>query len=110
MALAPTPCRIPQCPQYAKTGGVCEDHKPVWAGSYRRARLPRDWNTRRLIVMKRDNNTCYQCGQTATDVDHLVAGDDHSLGNLAAICSNCHKQKTSNEGHTAKAGNKIKRF
>lgn len=104
MALAPTPCREPTCNNQAIRGGACFDHTPRWSGSTRGQRLPRDWNTRRLIVMKRDNSTCYLCGSSATEVDHKVAGDNHDLSNLAAICNKCHRAKSSTEGHQAKQG------
>jgi 5-methylcytosine-specific restriction protein A len=102
MPLAPTPCRIPECRQLAKTGGACLDHTPRWAGSTRGQRLPKDWNTRRLIVLRRDDSVCYVCGSLASEVDHVVAGDNHDLNNLAAICNKCHRAKSSVEGHEAK--------
>jgi 5-methylcytosine-specific restriction protein A len=108
--LAPTPCRIPKCLNYAIAtgGGVCQQHRPVWQESTRKARLPIDWNTRRLIVLKKADNICYLCGAKASEVDHVTAGDDHSLGNLAAICTQCHRGKSSLEGQQAKAANQPK--
>lgn len=109
---APTPCL--KCGQLAVNMGRCQDHQlPAWQGSTRRSRLPSDWNTRRLIVLKRDKGICYVCGGPNADaVDHLIAGDDHSLGNLKAIHDHvephCHREKSTREGIEAKAGNKIK--
>ena len=106
MPLAPTPCRDPDCRNLAIVGGACIDHTPRWAGSTRGQRLPRDWNTRRLIVLRRDNSVCYVCGSLASEVDHVVAGDNHELNNLASICNSCHRTKSSNEGHEAKTTNR----
>jgi len=44
------------------------------------------------------------CGLVnATEVDHLVAGDDHDPANLAAICTPDHKVKSAREGAAAAA-------
>jgi 5-methylcytosine-specific restriction endonuclease McrA len=32
-------------------------------------------------------------------VDHINRGDDHSRGNLRAVCWRCHAKKSSMEGH-----------
>ncbi|MGI9079737.1 MAG: HNH endonuclease [Acidimicrobiales bacterium] len=73
-----------------------------WAGSTRRARLPRDWAKRRARILERDAGRCHVCkGFGADAVDHLVAGDNHSDENLAAIHHNvlpfCHRKKTAAE-------------
>lgn len=115
--LAPTPCSVAGCPDYAKTGGrgKCEKHiPPAFHNSTRRGRLPSDWNTRRLIVLRRDKGTCYLCGETGADtVDHVVPGDDHSLTNLAPVHDrtppHCHRYKTAAEGQEARRGNRTKR-
>lgn len=80
----------------------------AWEGSTRRARLPRNWRTLRLRVLRRDGYICQArfsegqlCGQPATDVDHIEPGDDHSMGNLRALCAWCHRQKSAHEGGTA---------
>lgn len=109
MPYAPTPCARTNCNSYAVSGGLCLQHKPVWQGTTRKQRLPRDWNTRRGVVLKRDANRCYKCGAVATQVDHLLPGDDHSLRNLAAICYDCHKAKSALEGAQAASGNRPKR-
>lgn len=74
-----------------------------WQGSSRRARLPDDWQRRRRRVLRRDAWTCYNCGGEASEVDHIVAGDDHDEANLAAICASCHRRKSAAEGVTARA-------
>jgi 5-methylcytosine-specific restriction endonuclease McrA len=74
-----------------------------WAGSTRSARLPADWEShRRPTVLARDGHTCQLCYAdvcvtTATEVDHIKAGDDHSLSNLQATCAPCHRRKTAQE-------------
>lgn len=83
-------------------------------GSTRASRLPKDWRTRKLIVLKRDKFICYVCGGEGADaVDHVIAGDDHNLTNLKAIhdhvAPHCHRYKSSQEGNDAKAANKTKR-
>jgi len=113
--LAPTPCLEPKCQEHAVYQGRCRGHqKPAWVGSTRKARLPPDWSTRRLVVLKRDNGICYLCNEAGADtVDHVVAGDDHSLQNLRAVHDKvspyCHRYKSSKEGHEARQGQKPKR-
>lgn len=112
--LAPTPCLEPDCHNHTTFHGRCETHQRPWAGSTRKKRLPPDWQTRRLIVLKRDRGICYLCGADRADtVDHIKPGDDHSLENLAAVHDrtppHCHRAKSSAEGNAAQAGNRTKR-
>jgi 5-methylcytosine-specific restriction protein A len=78
-----------------------------WQGSARKARLPEDWGPIRRDVLQRDGHRCRirteGCTGRATEVDHLVPGDDHSLGNLRAACTTCHGRKSSAEGVAARA-------
>lgn len=53
------------------------------------------------FVLARDHHRCYLDGRYADRVDHIVAGDDHSYANLAAICHDCDKRKSSAEGGAA---------
>ena len=84
----------------------------AWETSNRRGRLPRDWEARRRIVIARDRGRCQatiggaQCSSEGTEVDHICAGDDHSLTNLQLLCKACHAWKTRGE---AVAGNRAKR-
>ena len=81
-----------------------------WAGSDRKSRLPADWPLLRRIVRDRSGGRCEvikkngrRCWDAATDCDHIVPGDDHSLSNLRDICTWHHRQKSSAEGNAAKA-------
>lgn len=78
-----------------------------WDGSNRRARLPSNWGKLRAQVLERDGHRCRwpteqqpgtRCGAAATEVDHIKAGDDHSLDNLQALCRWHHQRKSSSEG------------
>ena len=77
-----------------------------WAGSTRKARLPKGWDAKRARILKRDRYQCRivlpGCTGRATDVDHIKAGDDHSDGNLQAACSWCHGRKSAAEGAAAR--------
>nr|WP_307860521.1 HNH endonuclease signature motif containing protein [Actinokineospora baliensis] len=39
----------------------------------------------------------------STEVDHVIAGDDHALSNLQGVCGPCHRAKSSSEGGRAAA-------
>ena len=79
-----------------------------WANSTRKSRLPADWARRRAAVLARDGHRCRaldsagaRCRATANQVDHIVAGDEHALANLQALCAFHHAKKTSAEGRAA---------
>jgi len=80
-----------------------------WAGSDRRDRLPPDWSAIRAAVLRRDGYRCTRqtvlgrCLGTATQVDHMVRGDDHRMENLTSLCGPHHAEKSSREGNEAKA-------
>ncbi|MBV9292644.1 MAG: HNH endonuclease [Frankiales bacterium] len=80
---------------------------PAWEKSDRRERLPLDWPQRRAQVLERDGSRCQlqydACAGVATDVDHIVPGDDHRLTNLQAACQPCHALKSAREGVAARA-------
>lgn len=87
-----------------------------WANSQRAARLPPDWRTSiRPEVFNTYGDTCHVCNLPgANEVDHVHAGDDHSLANLRPIhgrgtVQNCHQRKSSSEGGRAAQVNRPKR-
>jgi 5-methylcytosine-specific restriction enzyme A len=78
-----------------------------YTDSNRRARLPARWHHIRKAILRRDAYTCYVCGSTAAnEVDHKHPGDDHSPTNLAAICTSCHRAKSSREGNALRWAHK----
>lgn len=79
----------------------------AWDRSDRAARLPPDWRRLKRRVRRRDADVCHVCGGPGADaVDHIVAGDDHSLGNLAPIHQDvwpyCHVDKTAAESRAVR--------
>lgn len=73
----------------------------TWTGSTRRSRLPKDWPRRVRLVLQRDP-TCklhyaHICTTNSTEVDHIIAGDDHRLAALQGVCHPCHQRKTNTE-------------
>jgi 5-methylcytosine-specific restriction endonuclease McrA len=79
---------------------------PPWASSRRKGRLPADWEARRRRVLHRDGHRCQiagrDCAGVATEVDHVVPNDDHSLDNLQAACHPCHWAKSQAESAAAR--------
>lgn len=83
--------------------------RPTWQNAdHRRETLPPDWPRRRARVLDRDGHACTwttwdgtRCGDTATEVDHIRPGTDHSYENLRSLCSWHHQRKSSSEGAKA---------
>jgi 5-methylcytosine-specific restriction endonuclease McrA len=80
-----------------------------WEGSTRSERLPANWSSEiRPAVFARWGRTCHWCGEGGADeVDHVIAGDDHSQKNLRPIHSwrteqKCHSKKSAAEGNAAR--------
>lgn len=70
----------------------------AWENSTRRARLPPGWHGHiRPAILDRDGHLCQiglpGCTGHATEVDHIVPGDDHSPANLQAACTSCNAAK-----------------
>jgi len=86
-----------------------DDSRRPWEGSDRKSRLPVDWDRLRHVVLKRCGFRCewaengLRCHERASDVDHIIAGDDHSLANLQGLCGRHHLAKTSREANAAQA-------
>lgn len=75
----------------------------AWAGSTRRARLPKDWPARVAATRERARGLCEAavhhpaCDGLGRECDHVKRGDDHELSNLQWLSVPCHKQKTKDE-------------
>ncbi len=69
-----------------------------WGKSRRLSPLPPDWQRIRRRVLERDLGVCQLrmegCTVRATEVDHIGDRDDHSDGNLRAVCKRCHGRRT----------------
>lgn len=80
----------------------------------RKARLPSDWNTIRLRILRRDKYRCQiaaeGCKRIATEVDHIRRGDNHADDNLQSACSVCHHRKTLTEAQEARRKKRAARF
>lgn len=79
-----------------------------WDTSDRLERLPSNWDQIKQRVFRLKGTKCLikwndGCQIDATDVDHIVPGDDHRMKNLQPGCTWCHTRKSSAEGHAAKA-------
>lgn len=74
----------------------------AWGSGYAQ---PSDWQTRKRVVLDRDEYRCYLqlpgvCTGEAITADHIVPrsqGGSDEYENLAAICGPCHKVKTEQE-------------
>lgn len=78
-----------------------------WDSSGRRRELPPNWFRLRKQVLRECGGRCEMgidgCLGTATEVDHIRRGDDHSRGNLRGVCRRCHALKSSAEGNARSA-------
>lgn len=79
--------------------------KKPWQGSNRKERLPTNWQELRRTVIARAAGRCQapmrdgtRCSDAGIDVDHVIAGDDHSLDNLQLLCRWHHAKKSAREG------------
>lgn len=97
MPRAPRVCAQPGCPQPAGFDGRCSTHRqPAWV---KRADIPRTSNAWRKAVLERDGHTCRECGQPATEADHIIPRAvapqrAHDIDNGQALCPSCHAKKT----------------
>lgn len=86
----------------------------VWTSSSRKLELPENWEEIRSQVLRRDDYFCQMnsegCLGAATEVDHKIRGNDHSLKNLRAVCTRCHASKSSAEGHARRRELRSRRF
>lgn len=79
----------------------------AWTGA-RGKRLPPDWPVIRRRILARDPDCQLahpgRCTIVSTEVDHIIAGDDHHDSNLQGVCGPCHATKSAREGHRARFG------
>ena len=72
------------------------------APAWRTTPLPKNWPTLRRAVLERDGWVCQiqgpNCAGHSNEVDHVGANDDHSLENLRAVCTPCHRTRTGRQG------------
>lgn len=107
--LPPRPCASPGCPAI----GYCPKHAKIRVsaptpqprlyddrrGSSAQRGYGYAWQKKRRDYLIR-HPLCVRCGKPATDVDHVLArrfGGSEDEGNLQALCSYHHKQKTVRE-------------
>lgn len=103
---APHPCASPGCPGLVTVGRYCDRCAGSAPVDYERERgsaaargYGHRWRKFRRIYLRR-HPFCVQCGEMATDVDHIVprrqgGGDEED--NLQALCHACHSRKTRSE-------------
>lgn len=84
-----------------------EDINPEWDDPSKiDSKYPPDWEARKKVVKRRDNETCQHCGVlSGSNVDgdaptlhihhvtYLSEGGSHSLENLITLCASCHQEE-----------------
>lgn len=58
----------------------------------------KEWRTARALAFRVYGNACLNCGDLATEIDHIIEvanGGTDDIENLQPLCSTCHKTKTS---------------
>jgi 5-methylcytosine-specific restriction protein A len=95
-------CLEPRCPHPATYRGRCATHtrsNERTTHARRHFYNSKRWQITRSRVLF-DQPLC-ECGQIATDVDHIKAiedgGDPWSRNNLQGLCKACHSMKTNRE-------------
>lgn len=97
------PCTTPGCPGRATHNGKCAEHAAALRAAYEQTRpsatergYDSAWRVLRHRYLKA-HPTCVQCGQPATDVDHITPrrqGGTDEWSNLQGLCRECHSRKT----------------
>lgn len=111
MPRARKPCGIQGCTVIVSG---TEKHCPAHKHRFTNGGRTRTFNPRhrawREAVLKRDNYKCQLrirgvCVWSANEADHIKpvaeGGAEYDLANGAAICTPCHRWKSSREGHRA---------
>lgn len=66
----------------------------------------------RQQTLKRDHYQCVKCGSTQRlEVDHIInvaRGGTHNLDNLQTLCHHCHREKSQQEAHQARAAKRAR--
>lgn len=60
----------------------------------------------RQQVIERDENRCFRCGMTGTEIQHRKRRREggHALSNLIRICSSCHRWVHANPARATEDG------
>ena len=96
-------CSTPKCPDPATYRGRCQRHaKERNIDTHHNKAV---YNSKRWAVLRRsvlfNHPLCVECGDIATDVDHITPihnGDNPYLpANLQPMCRTCHGRKTKQE-------------
>lgn len=90
------PCRVPGCPNRSNCAVHAVERAPDTRPSASQRGYGRDWKVVRDKHL-REYPWCAVCGQTGTDVDHIVPrkqGGTDAPGNLQTLCHVHHSRKT----------------
>lgn len=88
----------------------------AWTTSDRRHRLPPNWAATVRRIKRRDRGLCQArthhpaCNGIGTEVDHIVAGDNHDDGNLQLLSHECHAEKTIRDNRELSARRTAERY
>jgi 5-methylcytosine-specific restriction endonuclease McrA len=100
----PRACLEPRCPGFAVKRGRCLEHYKARERAYNKSRdlswFYNSWNWRLSRQTLAANPCCVDCGEPATQADHLVSvRQDPSLAlepsNVVSRCRRCHSARTS---------------
>jgi len=68
------------------------ENNPKWKGGVAEYPNHAEFKRMRLLVLKKSKGRCELCGERANIVHHIDGSkDNHSLNNLIALCSSCHR-------------------
>jgi 5-methylcytosine-specific restriction endonuclease McrA len=93
-------CTQPGCSNKATYRGRCEQHQDNWQhASKHTLTINRAlWERVRRQALRRDHNTCVECGKPGNEVDHIREVADngalYDLANLQTLCHQCHLRKS----------------